>query len=45
MNQWVRATGPRFMAQRSEIKARRRPYRAKDLEWICPPEEAPPSQE
>jgi hypothetical protein len=45
MNQWVRATGPRFMAQRSEIKARRRPYRAADLEWLCPPEETPPSRE
>jgi len=43
MNQWVRATGPRFLAQRSEIKARRRPYRAADLEWLCPPEEAPSS--
>ena len=39
MNQWVRATGPRFMARRGEIKTRRRPYRAADLEWLCPPEE------
>ena len=38
MEQWVRATGPRFMARRSEIKARRRPYRTADLEWLCPPE-------
>ena len=45
MNQWVRATGPRFLAQRSEIKARRRPYRAKALEWLCPPEEAPSPHE
>jgi hypothetical protein len=38
MNQWVRATGPRYMARRAEIKARRRPYRATSLEWLCPPE-------
>ncbi len=37
MEHWVRATGPRFMAQRSEIKERRRPYRSIDLGWICPP--------
>ncbi len=37
MEHWVRATGPRFMAQRSEIKERRRPYRAIDAGWICPP--------
>jgi len=36
MEHWVRATGPRFMAQRSEIKELRRPYRAMDLGWICP---------
>jgi hypothetical protein len=38
MDQWVRATGPRYMARRAEIKARRRPYRATTLEWLCPPE-------
>ena len=37
MESWVRATGPRFMARRSEIKARRRPYRAMDVGWLCPP--------
>lgn len=41
MNQWVRATGPRFMARRDEIKARRSPYRAASLEWLCPPEQTP----
>jgi hypothetical protein len=40
MDQWVRATGPRYMARRSEIKARRKPYRATDLEWLCPPEKS-----
>ena len=44
MNQWVRATGPRFMARRSEIRRWRRPYRAADLEWLCPPEEALPQE-
>ena len=43
MNQWVRATGPRFVAQRAEIKARRRPYRAANLEWLYPPETDSPS--
>ncbi len=43
MNQWVRATGPRFMARRAEIKARRRPYRATDLEWLRPPEPDTPT--
>jgi len=38
MDQWVRATGPRFMARRDEIKALRRPYRAADLEWLRPQE-------
>jgi NAD(P)H-dependent FMN reductase len=38
MDEWVRTTGPRFLAQRSEIKARRRPYRAMDVGWLCPPE-------
>ncbi len=37
MIEWVMATGPRFMAKRSEIKERRRPYRAMDVEWLCPP--------
>jgi multimeric flavodoxin WrbA len=38
MEHWVRATGPRFMARRGEIKALRKPYRAVELEWLCPPE-------
>jgi hypothetical protein len=37
MSEWVRATGPRFLARRSEIKARRRPYRKMDVTWLCPP--------
>jgi hypothetical protein len=37
MNEWVRATGPRFLARRGEIKARRRPYRKMDVTWLCPP--------
>ena len=37
MSEWVMATGPRFLARRSEIKARRRPYRRMDVTWLCPP--------
>lgn len=37
MTEWVTATGPRFMARRSEIKRRRRPYRQMEIEWLCPP--------
>ena len=37
MVDWVMATGPRFMASRSEIKARRQPYRQMDVDWLCPP--------
>jgi hypothetical protein len=37
MVDWVIATGPRFMAQRHEIKARRRPYREMDIAWLSPP--------
>lgn len=37
MNDWVMATGPRFLAQRQEIKSRRRPYRQMEIEWLCPP--------
>ena len=37
MREWVMATGPRFLARRSEIKARRRPYRKMDVTWLCPP--------
>jgi NAD(P)H-dependent FMN reductase len=40
MESWVRATGPRFMARRSEIKSRRQPYRAMEVSWLCPPSEA-----
>lgn len=39
MTEWVMATGPRFMDLRSEIKARRRPYRKVDIGWLCPPPE------
>jgi NAD(P)H-dependent FMN reductase len=37
MVEWVQATGPRFLARRDEIKARRRPYRAMEVGWLCPP--------
>jgi multimeric flavodoxin WrbA len=37
MVEWVIASGPRFMARRDEIKARRRPYRQMDVGWSCPP--------
>lgn len=37
MVEWVMATGPRFLARRSEIKDRRRPYRQMEVEWLCPP--------
>ncbi len=40
MTEWVLATGPRFAAQRHEIKARRRPYREMDIHWLCPPPSA-----
>jgi uncharacterized Zn finger protein (UPF0148 family) len=36
MHEWVMATGPRFLARRSEIKALRRPYRAMNVNWLCP---------
>jgi len=39
MEHWVRATGPRFLARRNEIKARRAPYRTMDVGWLCPPSE------
>ncbi len=34
--EWVMATGPRYQAQRGEIKARRAPYREKEIEWLHP---------
>jgi len=37
MVDWVMATGPRYMARRSEIKARRKPYRQMEADWLCPP--------
>ena len=37
MSEWVMATGPRFLAQRREIKARRKPYRQMDCDWLRPP--------
>jgi NAD(P)H-dependent FMN reductase len=37
MVEWVMATGPRFLEHRSEIKARRSPYRQMDVDWLCPP--------
>ncbi|MBN1661891.1 MAG: flavodoxin family protein [Anaerolineae bacterium] len=38
IEEWVVATGPRFMERRAEIKARRAPYRAMDVEWLAPEE-------
>jgi NAD(P)H-dependent FMN reductase len=37
MIEWVQATGPRFLAHRQAIKARRKPYRQMDVDWLCPP--------
>jgi hypothetical protein len=37
MVEWVQATGPRFLARRQEIKVKRRPYRAMEVGWLCPP--------
>jgi hypothetical protein len=37
MVEWVMATGPRFLARRADIKARRRPYRGMQVDWLCPP--------
>jgi NAD(P)H-dependent FMN reductase len=34
--EWVMATGPRYQAQRGEIKSRRAAYREKGIEWLCP---------
>jgi hypothetical protein len=34
---WVVATGPRFLAHRQEIRARRAPFRQMELEWLVPP--------
>jgi len=36
---WIRATGPAYLALRSEIKDRQQPYRALDGWWIQPPRE------
>ncbi len=36
MEHWVRSTGPRFLTLRSEIRERRRPYRATEMDWLCP---------
>lgn len=41
MIDWVQATGPRFLALRAEIKARRAAYRQEPVEWLRP---APPEQ-
>jgi multimeric flavodoxin WrbA len=37
MIEWVIATGPRFLAQRQEIRERRRPYREMATGWLRPP--------
>jgi hypothetical protein len=36
MVEWVKATGPRFMARRREIMEARRPFRSKEIGWLCP---------
>jgi NAD(P)H-dependent FMN reductase len=41
MVEWVKATGPRFIAHRAEIKARRQPYRQMDAGWLQPPSRRP----
>ncbi|MBN1658410.1 MAG: flavodoxin family protein, partial [Anaerolineae bacterium] len=38
IEEWVMATGPRFMARRAEIKARRAPYREMNVGWLTPDE-------
>jgi hypothetical protein len=37
MIDWVKATGPRFLARHPEIKERRAPYRQMDVTWLRPP--------
>jgi hypothetical protein len=37
MIEWVMATGPRFLARRAEIKARRTPFRQMEAAWLRPP--------
>ena len=37
MIEWVMATGPRYQAHRAEIKARRQPYRDREIDWLRPP--------
>jgi hypothetical protein len=34
---WIRSTGPAYLAQRAQIKERQRPYRQMDTWWIRPP--------
>lgn len=34
---WVMTTGPRFMAHRTEVRERRKPYRTDGMDWLCPP--------
>jgi multimeric flavodoxin WrbA len=36
MTDWVMATGPRFLAHRAEIKARRKAYREEEVGWLWP---------
>lgn len=40
MVDWVMATGPRFLAHRQEVKARRAKYREMEVEWLHPPSAA-----
>lgn len=37
LNEWIRETGVRFMAVRHQIKERRRPLEAEELELVKPP--------
>jgi NAD(P)H-dependent FMN reductase len=43
MVEWVMATGPRFMERRGLIKAKRRPFRDMQAEWLCPGRREVPS--
>lgn len=36
MVDWVQATGPRYVAHRAEIKARRTPYHQMQVDWLHP---------
>jgi NAD(P)H-dependent FMN reductase len=37
IDEWVVATGERFLARREEIRTRRAPYRSVPIPWLAPP--------